>query len=623
MTRNHFLTALGVVLGLQMLRGLFPLLVFGLGDRFGWPAPVLGLIGLGTLGMAFPLWPAMRRGSACVAPAALSLVALRLLFQIRAVDPVASAGIAAAGVAAFLALLAALRRAIPARDVALGVLAGIGLDAALHAAAGTRPLHASGGWAAAAAVSVALATGVTALCPRRKRPAQSPASSFAERTTGLADLGWGPLFFLSLEWLSNVARLSARTGLSTPAAGTVVVLGAALAIVVAGAVCRVRRGSLATTLAAGLLLAALAWAAESGSLPAIPLLLAGQIAAAFLALRLGASRPGIASGVAFGTGFALLAALVFAAYGGYQLPLPFGRAAVHAFAAAALATAAVRRPARPDPARLFRRAPVVAMVLAAAALLPAARSLRRPAPPPPLPADAAPGELRIITLNLHNGFDEHGRFALDRMVAYLRDASPDVIALQEVSRGWLTNGSADLFELIFGELGFHGVHGPSEGADWGNAIFSRLPIMESTTHPLPPADLLVKRGWTTARFDAGGRIGGFLLHATHFHHPDSPADEAVRVRAARHLAGQLSQETGILLGDFNAEPAWDSMRILREAGWTHALDTSEGESGATWPASDPHQRIDAILLRGELKCVEARVGPAVGSDHRPVEARIR
>jgi endonuclease/exonuclease/phosphatase family metal-dependent hydrolase len=47
--------------------------------------------------------------------------------------------------------------------------------------------------------------------------------------------------------------------------------------------------------------------------------------------------------------------------------------------------------------------------------------------------------------------------------------------------------------------------------------------------------------------------------------------------------------------------------------------------GRTWPASRPHSQIDHILLRTNdgIEVVDHQVLPEVGSDHRPVRARLR
>ena len=45
--------------------------------------------------------------------------------------------------------------------------------------------------------------------------------------------------------------------------------------------------------------------------------------------------------------------------------------------------------------------------------------------------------------------------------------------------------------------------------------------------------------------------------------------------------------------------------------------------GRTWPAGRPHSQIDHIWIDDHFDVLDAAIGPATGSDHRPVRARIR
>jgi vancomycin resistance protein VanJ len=85
------------------------------------------------------------------------------------------------------------------------------------------------------------------------------------------------------------------------------------------------------------------------------------------------------------------------------------------------------------------------------------------------------------------------------------------------------------------------------------------------------------------------------------------------------IAADPSQRV-LLLGDLNG-----SLEDRAFAGLTAQLHSAQDVAGDgfgfTWPASFPVVRIDQILIRG-VKPDSSWVGPANGSDHRPVEARI-
>jgi endonuclease/exonuclease/phosphatase family metal-dependent hydrolase len=401
--------------------------------------------------------------------------------------------------------------------------------------------------------------------------------------------------------------------------GTLAGLGLAAAALVAVVV--PKRG------AAGVVTGALAAAALAGGLLggertgalAFPTLVLAQIGAIALLVRAQTpcepSRGSAAAAVAYGAGWVLFLALLFAHYAGYDLPLPVDRTQALLAAGALLALASLApRDLRPeDPPSGAWALPAVL-----AAFVPLARLELFPAAAPP-EESARPGEIRAVTFNLHAGFDERGGWSFDREMQSLRAARPDVVALQEVSRGWVINGSADLYELARESLGLHGVPGPSVRSDWGNAVLSRTRPGASSTLALPPRSLPIPRAVTSV--DVPLEDGSALrVLATHLHHVE--ADSTVRHLQATFLAA-LPKVTGaggsLLLGDFNALPDSRCLAILREAGWTdvHVPGT---EGGGTFPASDPLRRIDTVLHRGGLRLAEARVAESWGSDHRAVIA---
>lgn len=604
---------LGSVLGLQSLRAFLPLLVYVLRDRFGYSTVALGGIGFALFGAAFLFPSAARRARGRLLPvAALVLVAGRAGLQFWTGDPVGSLVFAAIGVLALPMLLAGAaahegRGPAPAIALLLGAL----LDTAIHGAAGTRDLHWGGAVSGGVAI-VLLAAAAIAAGRMLRAPAPAPA-----RAGGW--IAWGLYLLLHAELLGNVARFSSRTGLPTALSGTLVALGLAAAVVLGDVVARRHGGRMVAVTAAIALAAAIAGSGTTGRV-AWPLLVLAQAGAALLLVRATAAcpprtdraaGPGAAATAAFGAGFLLFLVGLFAHYAGYDLPLPGSRTSVALSVAAILFAAALPARAPADaPARPPRGLAAGAATLA---LLPLLHGVPRLAPPPP-PTDLP----RIVSFNLHNGFDERGAFAFDRMIASLREAEPDVVALQEVSRGWVINGSADLYELARERLGLFGAPAPSVATDWGNAVFARQPVTFVGTTPLPP-DLPLPRAVTEVRLPlADGRT--LSVFATHYHHLES--DPGVRAVQSRFLAGTLHPgRDAVLLGDFNAETASECMTILRDAGWKDAAEgprANEAGSLDTFPAAAPARRIDTILYRDGLVATDTRVAPPWGSDHRAV-----
>jgi endonuclease/exonuclease/phosphatase family metal-dependent hydrolase len=625
----RILAVLGTILGLQAMRAFLPLLVYAVRDRFGVSSVALGGMGFLLFATAF-LMP--RLVAACgpgraLASTVLALAAARGALQLWVGEPLVSLGLAALAVVAFLAFLAALSRELdePGPPFLVGAL----LDTVLHAAAGTRDLHWGGMFSDLAAWTVVAPTLFLALWSLRSSedlPENKPVSR------GIGLLTWGPFLFLHLEWFGNVARLSSRTFLPTGTSGALVALGLAAGVLLARHLPRrgFWAGAPAILLTATFFGRGLVWSGVTGSL-AYPTLVLTQLAGATLLARAFAA-PRRASGlgrdsVAFGSGFILFLLFVFGHYAGYDISFPLSRTALFLVAAFLLLAASIG--VGPSTVTVTpRRSPLWAGLL----LLPVLVPLVRPTLVQVLSTNVTPrpgqtgyrAPIKIVTFNLHNGFDERGGFALDQMLANLRGENADLIALQEVSRGWLINGSADLFELTREAMGMPGVPAPSVTSDWGNAVFARWEPNSAELVPLPPDSLRLPRSVVLVNI-AGAEPGAPELRvlATHFHHRKDEAH--VRETHARFLleafAGKIGGAPGILLGDFNSLPDSSPLAILRRAGWHDAFDPDDVES-TTYPSKDPIRRIDTIFWRGPLRLDRAEVAPPWGSDHRAVIAEI-
>jgi endonuclease/exonuclease/phosphatase family metal-dependent hydrolase len=605
--------ALGTAFGLQALRAFFPLLLYVLRDRVGFSSAALGGFGLALFATGLA-WPVLVRRRAGPPGAFAALLAARVAMQLWSGDPGVSLGLAAAAVLAFMAFLAA-----PARERGVGFLLGALLDVSTHAAFGTRDLHWGGIPQTVTLVVLAGAGAAGAWALRGLRDEDAPAPGAA------ALFAWGPFLLLHLEVLANVARHSARTGLPTARAGELVAFGFAAAVIAGPRVGRALRGRFATLVLAALVLPILLVPAPS--LPiAVLALFAAQVAAAVLLLRAlepGESAPSAAvAGGACAGGWVALLILLFAHYAGYDLPLPIGRAAAQAIGAMLLLAAALgaaRRDGGASPATRVTPLPVPLLVAALLlTVLPIVRSGREAAPP-----EIDPDATVVVTFNLHAGFDERGGWALERMLDSAKAARPDVLALQEVSRGWVVNGSADLYELARERLGLHGAPGPTVGSDWGSAVFTREPIVSARTVALPSGGLALTRAVTIVARDVREGTPARLVVATHLHHRGD--DHALREAQARALVAVAPGiPDGVLLGDFNALPESGTFRILREAGWQDAAGPpSRSGLAPTYPSREPARRIDAILAGDLARWLGCEVAPAWGSDHRAVILRLR
>jgi endonuclease/exonuclease/phosphatase family metal-dependent hydrolase len=241
---------------------------------------------------------------------------------------------------------------------------------------------------------------------------------------------------------------------------------------------------------------------------------------------------------------------------------------------------------------------------------------KRPAPIQPDPSNRS---LRVMTYNLHDGVNTDGRLDIESQARIIEESGADVIALQEVSRGWLIWGGLDMLAWLTQRLELPYISGPTADAQWGNAILSRYPVVESHLILLPPDDLVLQRGYIRAEIDIGG--GRISMLATHFHH--APGDDEIReLQASVILAGIPAGEPSLLLGDLNARPDSEAMRILAEAGLINVAAAIGDPPTYTYYAASPDHQIDYIWITPDLSASDFSIPRTTASDHLPMVTTV-
>jgi endonuclease/exonuclease/phosphatase family metal-dependent hydrolase len=331
-------------------------------------------------------------------------------------------------------------------------------------------------------------------------------------------------------------------------------------------------------LAAGLFIAA-------ATIPGAPLKVTGSPAAVTLALALGWL---VFVGTAFG----------FYAFWAY---LPAVYAAVAVVAVAALLVPGGALPAwRALPIALV---PIVVGVPLIALLL-----------TPQSPAVEDPrNTFRMMTYNIHQGFNAGQVPSLDMLVDVISRESPDVLVLQEVVRGWMIDEQHDALSVLAERLGMPYVFGPNIGDLYGNAILSRFPMTDvrRVHFAVQPSVRHQPRGAVAVH------IGDVLIVTTHL---DEIADSsAIRQEQVRTILREWDGEkVAIIAGDMNAEPGSLEMSLFSEAGYGDLAEPA----GATTTMDEPPHRIDYIWGIGVIGSNPHTVMALGASDHRAVVVNV-
>lgn len=229
---------------------------------------------------------------------------------------------------------------------------------------------------------------------------------------------------------------------------------------------------------------------------------------------------------------------------------------------------------------------------------------------------AEPTVLRVFCWNIHHGVGEDGKRDLDRIAKVIRDAKPDLVALQEVDQNCARSGKIDQTAELAKLTGMTGVFGKAmdfDGGAYGQAILSRLPIESSKVHALPG------KGEPRIGFEAIVLNKSFKLSFTSIH---LDLDAAQRLAQAREIVSKLEKQThpAILCGDFNDTP--DSPTIHTIAVQWKPIP--KAAPTLTQPAGKPETEIDFVFTRGLDPVAPLKVIPeTVASDHRPMVVDLK
>ncbi|RKT85343.1 Metal-dependent hydrolase, endonuclease/exonuclease/phosphatase family [Saccharopolyspora antimicrobica] len=243
-------------------------------------------------------------------------------------------------------------------------------------------------------------------------------------------------------------------------------------------------------------------------------------------------------------------------------------------------------------------------------------------------ADVPPRHLTVATFNIKHGAGTDDVLDLERTAGVVEKSGADVIGLQEVDKHWSDRSDfADQAAWLACRLGMHVAYGANLDLDpanpgeprrqYGTAILSRFPILDSRNTLLPRAPQGEQRGLLEARINVRGKKMLFLN--THLQHT-SQAERSAQVEAINGIVAGRNLPA-VLTGDLNATPDAPEIAEITE----HLVDTwpiaGRGD-GFTFDAAAPKVRIDYVLASPEIDVHRAEVISTTASDHLPVVVDI-
>lgn len=242
---------------------------------------------------------------------------------------------------------------------------------------------------------------------------------------------------------------------------------------------------------------------------------------------------------------------------------------------------------------------------------------------PKSPAPLGPDAITVMSCNLLIGSTSPIHAA--EQIAH---HDPDIVFFQEYS----DRAHAVIEPVLRGKYPY--IITASRDDAFGQAIYSKLkPVGTPMLFPPPSLGEGARTGGVVNLSDPQirmvVRVGKYEIVVQNVHTvpPGGATLLAEQRLMLRWLAEFVKSERRpvIMAGDFNATAA--SLGVLQDAGLTSTQALAGQGRGSTWPDVTwlrylPGVRIDNIFVSDGLSCDRAEVGKSIGSDHRPVIARV-
>ena len=223
--------------------------------------------------------------------------------------------------------------------------------------------------------------------------------------------------------------------------------------------------------------------------------------------------------------------------------------------------------------------------------------------------------VRVMTYNMRFG----ERASLDEFAAFIKEQSPDFVALQEVdcrnlrdATPW-QNGRDFIAELAM-QTGMFGLYGKTinlKGGYYGVGILSRYPYIDVKKTLLPNPRNNEQRVVLEGTFELPHDTVTFACSHLDYEYPD------VITRQAFFLCNHFSNHATpvIVAGDFNSTPESEAISKAMLQNWLNATNGTP-----TYPADKPVSKLDYIFTdtRNDWKIENTETINVGLSDHLPI-----
>lgn len=224
--------------------------------------------------------------------------------------------------------------------------------------------------------------------------------------------------------------------------------------------------------------------------------------------------------------------------------------------------------------------------------------------------------VKVLSFNVLGGRTTKGDLNLDVVAKVIKDADPDIVAIQEVDYKVNRSKKYDLAT----ELGWRTKMVPIfaramyyDGGEYGEGVLSKFSFLNTRNVALPYIPGQEPRAALEVTFELPTSKDTISFIGTHLAHEGEPG----RILEAKKINEVFSKNKypTILAGDLNSLPGSEPMNILEEM-WTATYDKENPEP--TSPSHGPKRKIDYVMYypKNRWKVLEKKViCDTYASDH--------
>jgi endonuclease/exonuclease/phosphatase family metal-dependent hydrolase len=224
--------------------------------------------------------------------------------------------------------------------------------------------------------------------------------------------------------------------------------------------------------------------------------------------------------------------------------------------------------------------------------------------------------IKVLTFNIYHGATMKGDFDLDYIASIIKEADPDLVALQEVDFHTRRARGYDLATELGWRVKMAPLFAPAmafDGGEYGEGILSRYSFIATKNVPLPSSTEREPR--TALEVMVCLPSGDTMVFiGTHLDHLADDTDRVLQARRINEVFG-AGRYPAVLAGDFNAVPGSVPIGIFEEV-WESTYDGTD--PAPTFPSGEPDRKIDYVMYypRDRWRVLSTEVmHDSVASDH--------